>query len=921
MKEKVNQHSMGLRYAKLNYKTRADSSPQGKSRVYFSAHPDDYPIFFQSISDKILEKQNCVIWYDEEPGAEYEETQWLSDLSQMQLFVVPVTSNYLGKENRALKLELPYALKHRIPVLMLMEENNLEAVYAEKCGDIQYLNPYVKDDSVDDFDTKLEKFLDDVLVGDELAAQVRAAFDAYIFLSYRKKDRKYAVELMKLIHKNDFCRDIAIWYDEYLVPGENFNTAIEEALRKSDLFALAVTPNLINESNYVMDVEYPKAIEAKKIVLPMELVPTDHKQLEESYNNIPVCIDARDENTMEQSLLEAIKRIAIRENDKDPRHNFFIGLAYLNGIDVEVDHKRAVEMITMAAEAKVPMAVEKLVFMYQNGEAVERDYNKATEWQEKLVEKYRTDYEADKEEKKLYNYIFSLYELGNQYLGLKKLEKGKQSYLEMKTIADSLKEDSNWKVLLLSLEAYNKLGDVFQAEGNLEEAHVYFQTYLNRMKLLSERKNVVRNMMEVHQKTGALFLLQHKYDKAKAAYNEALQNAENETKKEDAAEVRREIASLYLNFSSLYQQERNDLLKQGDLDLAAKNLGWMKEYTQKALDINILLEKEWKTTTSRRDVSVCYSHMGKVCVEENQLEKAREYYVKSLEINREIMDETGTIESRRDISIGYNRLGDVYKKEKNFPEAVQCYEKGLEIAKALMEETGIVEHQLDVAIGHEYLGDIYIREKKTVQAREHYLEEQKIFREVATKSRRIGLRQEMSVQKRLNDVDKVEEKEKCLLKLEAAEEAMRKTGSLESRLEVATYYDTIAAGTKVMGNHVTDVKAWYEKAINLRNEIRKESDDVVNLQALSESYHTMGWITRAEGKIEEASDYFDKALQISTALKEMDKSGRADWLSLTIPMQQEQIDRMKKRNAPEESDKEKKDKKKWKGLFRFFRNN
>ena len=51
---------------------------------------------------------------------------------------------------------------------------------------------------------------------------------------------------MRLIHKNEFCRDIAIWYDEFLTPGENFNDAIKEALQKSGLFVLTVTPNLVN---------------------------------------------------------------------------------------------------------------------------------------------------------------------------------------------------------------------------------------------------------------------------------------------------------------------------------------------------------------------------------------------------------------------------------------------------------------------------------------------------------------------------------------------------------------------------------------------------------------------------------------------------------------------------------------------------
>lgn len=73
---------------------------------------------------------------------------------------------------------------------------------------------------------------------------------------------------MRLIHENDFCRNIAIWYDEYLTPGENFNNAIAKALQKSELFTLVVTPNLVNEPNYVMEHEYPAARDSGKPILP-----------------------------------------------------------------------------------------------------------------------------------------------------------------------------------------------------------------------------------------------------------------------------------------------------------------------------------------------------------------------------------------------------------------------------------------------------------------------------------------------------------------------------------------------------------------------------------------------------------------------------------------------------------------------------
>ena len=116
-----------------------------------------------------------------------------------------------------------------------------------KCGDIQYLDPYCRDETAISYDEKLTKYLDSVLIGDKLAERIRDAFDAYIFLSYRKKDRRYANELMRIIHAIPGCRDIAIWYDEFLVPGEDFNDAISHALKKSDLFTMVVTPNLINE--------------------------------------------------------------------------------------------------------------------------------------------------------------------------------------------------------------------------------------------------------------------------------------------------------------------------------------------------------------------------------------------------------------------------------------------------------------------------------------------------------------------------------------------------------------------------------------------------------------------------------------------------------------------------------------------------
>lgn len=312
----------------------------------------------------------------------------------MQLFVIPVTSSFLCEPNRARDTDLPYALGHHIPILPLLQEDGLESLFNQTCGDLQILNKYTEDPTALDFYQKLERFLSDVLIPDDLADKIRAAFDAYVFLSYRKKDRKYAQQLMRLIHQNEFCRDIAIWYDEFLIPGENFNDSIAAALEQSSLFALAVTPNLVNEPNYVMSIEYPMAKEAKKTVLPFELVPTDKKDLKEKFTELPACTDVRDISALSATLLEAVTSLAIRENDASPEHLFFIGLAYLAGIDVEVDCEQALALISRAAGQGLPEAMEKLVHMYKNGIGVPRDFLQAISWQKRLIQAKRRQYAA-----------------------------------------------------------------------------------------------------------------------------------------------------------------------------------------------------------------------------------------------------------------------------------------------------------------------------------------------------------------------------------------------------------------------------------------------------------------------------------------------------------------------------------------------
>ena len=216
--------------ANLKYKAKGNS-PKGKSKVYFCCHEDDFEKYFESISNEVLSICDCAVWYAD--GSIVRDEDFLNDLAQMQLFVIPVTTGLLCTESAALKVDFKVATDVHIPVLPIMQEKGLEKLFSEKLGNLQFLERNQEDSTAISYEDKLKKYLESVLIGNDLVEKIRSSFDAYVFLSYRKKDRKYAQELMRLIHKNEFCRDIAIWYDEFLTPGEDFNDSIRDALKKS----------------------------------------------------------------------------------------------------------------------------------------------------------------------------------------------------------------------------------------------------------------------------------------------------------------------------------------------------------------------------------------------------------------------------------------------------------------------------------------------------------------------------------------------------------------------------------------------------------------------------------------------------------------------------------------------------------------
>lgn len=762
--------------ANLKYKTRGNSTPQGKPRVYFCCHPGDFNRCFESISDEILAKQNCAVWYTDEVAVHDED--FFVDLKQMQLFVMPITTNLLCTENQAIDIEFKFAIENHIPVLPLMQESGLEELFNKRCGDLQFLDKNNADTTAISYDDKLQKYLETVLIGDELAEKIRAAFDAYVFLSYRKKDRRYAQELMRLIHKNEFCRDIAIWYDEFLTPGENFNDSIKEALEKSGLFVLTVTPNLINEQNYIMTTEYPMAKREGKPILPAELVPTDREILVEKYEDIPNPADAHNDTELSGALLESIKKMAIKENDISSEHNFFIGLAYLDGIDVEVDHDRAVSLISASAKDCLLQAIDKLVEMYRNGKGVNRDYVKAIEWQQKKIEKMTRDIELCTDQSKYVSVFDEMLLLGDYYKEISNFSKAEEEYKKAQDFVKRFKQataNERTQVKVCLCEAMGKLGDLLMTqEKSFIQAKHWCQHYVwGYEELFNDTKDerFIEKIAYGYMRWGDAFYITSDYKNAQTCYERCLKYALSLCKKTGGGLTitgAPTVGQLILNLLDLgnfkiekgkYGKAESHFMREvsltygletgaapfarqlifksfvtlGNLEIEKGEYGLAESYYTKAISLAHEFEKEDSSLKTIDDLIACNNALAKVKLLESDAFMACSFSSKALEYAEKMFNDTNTYYAKTKLLECYCQNARCLIENKRYDAAKRILEKAHQINEDMLLEIELPQTKLRTSDIYECWGDIYSCENNNEQAFSNFKKCTKIRQELCLK--------------------------------------------------------------------------------------------------------------------------------------------------------------------------------------------
>ena len=479
--------------------TRTGKLTETMPRLYVSCHPEDFEQHFRLIcSDIFAVQENCAIFYSDDPAGDYDEDELFTLLGAMRLVIVPVTQKLISGNSRAMDVEIPFAIKKNIPILPIMVEENKSRELVEAFNKtevfhgLQYLNRYSKDPTAMRYQDKLVLFLKSVILSEENIQRVLNEFSSKIFISYRKKDRKYALDLMRRIKQTDICRDTAIWYDEYLVPGESYNKNIMEALDNCNLFILSVSPAFEEPGNYVAKHEYPEALRKNKPYIAADMNHFDkgsRDNLESMYPGINEhMVDPEDIKNLENILKRRLTEEAgISENkllNDEKEHTYYIALAYKNGISTLTDPERATVIFHISAEHGFHRAYLELIRMFRLGDGVPKDPDTALDYCKKAESVLKpiagSAFETD-------NCLASVYEeKGHIYTGQMRKEDALQAY----RAAFELRKEMQKKYEKASLRDYceSMLAVVSQmfSDGLFEEAEKIAVAFVDENKIITD---------------------------------------------------------------------------------------------------------------------------------------------------------------------------------------------------------------------------------------------------------------------------------------------------------------------------------------------------------------------------------------------------------------------------------------------------
>ena len=152
-------------------------------------------------------------------------------------------------------------------------------------------------------------------------------------------------------HKRDFPVDQINWYD-----------ARRFTQRLSELSGLPFRLPFEAEWEYAAR----GGLNTKNFIYSGSNNPEQVAWFREKYNNIPDSYRFDSEEDKNR-FIETISKLTQEGSENNPEHNYLLGLAYLDGIDVEVNKGYALKLFEKAHKSALLEATKQLAKMYVPG--------------------------------------------------------------------------------------------------------------------------------------------------------------------------------------------------------------------------------------------------------------------------------------------------------------------------------------------------------------------------------------------------------------------------------------------------------------------------------------------------------------------------------------------------------------------------
>ncbi len=359
--------------------------------IMYFAHPNDHDRYIRFFIDTLMKFGHATItvWTKsnpQEPLYQKDAEEFYNTLSSVKMLVFPVSRSFLETNNELKDIIIPYASDHNIRILPIMVEPGLDRAYEQIVGHHQYLSILNVDNTELPFETKLRNFMEPMMPQNPIVERVKQSFSGQIFLSYRKKNRAQAMQVVDLIHRDPILQSYSIWYDEYLIAGEKYDRHIADKLSDSLFVILVVTPDLLEEGNYVAQYEYSQAVQQGKIILPIVVDDTDKQRFLELYptckNYLPIEFAHEINREVRRILLHELKALPVANSGENTYH---LGLAYLYGYEMECNVHRGITYLTESAMDGNIEAMNDLAEIYHDGIVVPKDMDGALFFQRRSV--------------------------------------------------------------------------------------------------------------------------------------------------------------------------------------------------------------------------------------------------------------------------------------------------------------------------------------------------------------------------------------------------------------------------------------------------------------------------------------------------------------------------------------------------------